>query len=106
MASRWAVHCPAPARQGPRGRRPERNPSRARRTAQATRSRAEAELLSTLAGSVLRGEQALAALLETTSLPVQAVGRDETFGPDDPAVKQARAEIAEMKRLGIWERHA
>lgn len=49
---------------------------------------------------------ALAALLETTSLPVQAVGRDETFGPDDPAVKQARAEIAEMKRLGIWERHA
>lgn len=49
---------------------------------------------------------ALAALLETTSLPVQAVGGDETFGPDDPAVKQAQAEIAEMKRLGLWERHA
>jgi len=36
----------------------------ARRTAQAARSRAESELLSTVAGSVLRGEQALPALLE------------------------------------------
>ncbi|MEO6887194.1 MAG: ATP-binding protein, partial [Jatrophihabitantaceae bacterium] len=36
----------------------------ARRSAQATRSRAEAETLSALAGSLLRGEQALPALLE------------------------------------------
>lgn len=36
----------------------------ARRTAEAARSNAEAETLSTLAGSVLRGEQAIPALLE------------------------------------------
>jgi two-component system, OmpR family, sensor histidine kinase KdpD len=36
----------------------------ARRTAEATRSNAEAETLSTLAGSLLRGEQAIPALLE------------------------------------------
>lgn len=49
---------------------------------------------------------AVAAVSGTTSTSVRAVGGDETFGPDDPAVKQAQAEIAEMKRLGIWERHA
>ena len=36
----------------------------ARRTSEAARSNAEAETLSTLAGSLLRGEQALPALLE------------------------------------------
>lgn len=49
---------------------------------------------------------ALAVLASMSSFPVEATDGIETFGPDDPAVKQAQAEIAEMKRLGIWERHA
>jgi two-component system sensor histidine kinase KdpD len=49
----------------------------ARRTAEATRSNAEAETLSTLAGSLLRGEQALPALMERIK---------EAFGADSVAL--------------------
>jgi len=49
----------------------------ARRTAEAARSNAEAETLSTLAGSLLRGEQALPALMQRIS---------ETFGVDSVAL--------------------
>ena len=58
----------------------------ASRTAEAARSRAEAETLSFLAGSVLRGEDALPALLERVQETFQMesvalLERDDDFGP-------------------------
>ena len=58
----------------------------ARRTTEAARSRAEAETLSFLAGSVLSGEQALPALLERVQETFQMesvalLWRSEDFGP-------------------------
>ncbi|KDA41372.1 ATP-binding protein [Frankia sp. BMG5.23] len=55
----------------------------ARRTSQAVRATAEAEMLSTLAGSVLRGEQALPALLTQVR---------ETFGLTSVALLERAAE--------------
>ncbi|WP_462188049.1 MULTISPECIES: sensor histidine kinase [unclassified Frankia] len=55
----------------------------ARRTSQAVRATAEAEMLSTLAGSVLRGEQALPALLARVR---------ETFGLTSVALLERAAE--------------
>jgi two-component system, OmpR family, sensor histidine kinase KdpD len=57
----------------------------ARRTKQAARANAESELLTTTAGSVLRGQQGLSALLERVR---EAFGMDsvtllECWGPDD-----------------------
>jgi two-component system sensor histidine kinase KdpD len=57
----------------------------ARRTKQAARANAESELLATTAGSVLRGQQGLSALLDRTR---EAFGMDsvtllECWGPDD-----------------------
>jgi two-component system sensor histidine kinase KdpD len=60
----------------------------ARRTAEAARSRAEAETLSFLAGSVLSGEQALPALLERVR---------ETFQMESVALLERRADF------GPWD---
>ena len=59
----------------------------ARRSALAARSSAEAETLSTLAGSLLRGEQALPALLERVqeTFTMRSVSLLERSGPDLPA---------------------
>ncbi|UGQ11730.1 sensor histidine kinase KdpD [Yinghuangia sp. ASG 101] len=58
----------------------------ARRTEQAARSRAESETLSFLAGSVLRGEQALPALLERVreTFGMESVALLQRAGPHDP----------------------
>ncbi|MFI0790998.1 DUF4118 domain-containing protein [Streptomyces lydicus] len=56
----------------------------ARRTHQAARLRAEAEILSFLAGSVLRGETTLAALLERVR---------ETFGMDTVALLERSSDV-------------
>ncbi|MFC5910092.1 ATP-binding protein [Streptacidiphilus monticola] len=58
----------------------------ARQTAEAARARAEAETLSFLAGTVLRGEEGLPALLERVQETFQTesvalLERDEDFGP-------------------------
>jgi two-component system, OmpR family, sensor histidine kinase KdpD len=59
----------------------------ARRSASAARSSAEAETLSTLAGSLLRGEQALPALLERVqeTFTMRSVSLLERSGPELPA---------------------
>ncbi|MDT4979741.1 MAG: two-component system, OmpR family, sensor histidine kinase KdpD [Pseudonocardiales bacterium] len=59
----------------------------ARRSALAARSSAEAETLSTLAGSLLRGEQALPALLERVqeAFTMRSVSLLERSGPEVPA---------------------
>ncbi|MEU9498500.1 sensor histidine kinase KdpD [Streptomyces sp. NPDC048196] len=56
----------------------------ARRTHQAARLRAESEILSFLAGSVLRGETTLSALLERVR---------ETFGMDTVALLERRSDV-------------
>ena len=53
----------------------------ARRTSEAARSNAEAETLSTLAGSLLRGERALPALIERVR---------ETFAVDSVTVASGK----------------
>ncbi|MPY63818.1 sensor histidine kinase [Streptomyces spongiae] len=57
----------------------------ARRTQQAARLRAESEILSFLAGSVLRGETSLEALLERVR---------ETFGMDSVALLERESDVA------------
>src|SRR6185437_12091853 len=57
----------------------------ARRTHQAARLRAEAEILSFLAGSVLRGETSLEALLERVR---------ETFGMESVALLERESDVA------------
>ncbi len=63
----------------------------ARRTVEAARSNAEAETLSTLAGSVLRGEQALPALLqrvkETFAVHSVTLLRRDTSAPARPSTR-------------------
>ncbi|MER7313740.1 DUF4118 domain-containing protein [Streptomyces halstedii] len=63
----------------------------ARRTHQAARLRAESEILSTLAGSVLRGETALDALLERVR---------ETFGMESVALLERQSEVEPWTRAG------
>jgi two-component system, OmpR family, sensor histidine kinase KdpD len=75
----------------------------ARRTAEAARSNAEAETLSTLAGSVLRGEQALPALLdrvrETFAVHGVALLRRDVAAPASVGV--GREDLAGGLR-GTW----
>ncbi|MFV0127349.1 ATP-binding protein [Streptomyces sp. HMX112] len=63
----------------------------ARRTHQAARLRAESEVLSFLAGSVLRGETSLDALLERVR---------ETFSMDSVALLERESDIAPWSRAG------
>ncbi|RNF90716.1 sensor histidine kinase [Streptomyces botrytidirepellens] len=63
----------------------------ARRTHQAARLRAESEVLSFLAGSVLRGETSLEALLERVR---------ETFGMDTVALLERESDVAPWTRAG------
>ncbi|WP_020577375.1 sensor histidine kinase [Actinopolymorpha alba] len=63
----------------------------ARRTSQAAHARAEAATLSTLAGSVLRGEHGLEALLERVR---------ETFGMTSVALLERQGESEEWKAIG------
>ena len=66
----------------------------ARRSSQAARASAEAETLSTLAGSLLRGEQGLPALLERVR---------ETFGMRSVSLVQRRADApASSGAVGQW----
>jgi two-component system sensor histidine kinase KdpD len=64
----------------------------ARRTNQAARSGAESELLATTAGSVLRGEQALAAVLDRVreAFGMESVTLLEHVPPDQPGVGASR----------------
>jgi two-component system sensor histidine kinase KdpD len=63
----------------------------ARRTHQAARLRAEAEILSFLAGSVLRGETSLEALLERVR---------ETFGMESVALLERQSDVDPWTRAG------
>ncbi len=63
----------------------------ARRTHQASRLRAEAEILSLLAGSVLRGESSLDALLERVR---------ETFAMESVALLERQADFGPWSRAG------
>ncbi|GAA2956928.1 MULTISPECIES: sensor histidine kinase [Streptomyces] len=63
----------------------------ARRTHQAARLRAESEILSALAGSVLRGETALDALLDRVR---------ETFGMESVALLERPSEVEPWTRAG------
>ncbi|MFE2041137.1 DUF4118 domain-containing protein [Streptomyces sp. NPDC059477] len=63
----------------------------ARRTHQAARLRAESEILSFLAGDVLRGETSLEALLERVR---------ETFGMESVALLERESEVAPWTRAG------
>ncbi|WP_345041369.1 sensor histidine kinase KdpD [Streptomyces sannanensis] len=63
----------------------------ARRTHQAARLRAESEILSFLAGSVLRGETSLEALLERVR---------ETFGMESVALLERTSEVEPWTRAG------
>jgi len=71
----------------------------ARRSAEAARSNAEAETLSTLAGSLLRGEQALPALLQRVQ---------ETFAVSSVALlrRESAAPTSETGTRGSWARLA
>jgi two-component system, OmpR family, sensor histidine kinase KdpD len=74
----------------------------ARRTKQAARANAESELLATTAGSVLRGQQGLSALLDRTR---EAFGMDsvtllECWGPDDQPESAAAGQRRSMS--GSW----
>ncbi|MCW2541230.1 MAG: osmosensitive channel signal transduction histidine kinase, partial [Frankiales bacterium] len=75
----------------------------ARRTAEAARSNAEAETLSTLAGSLLRGEQALPALMdrvkETFAVDSVALLRRDTSAPTS-APQRGEATAADLR--GSW----
>ncbi|KMS68366.1 histidine kinase [Streptomyces viridochromogenes] len=63
----------------------------ARRTHQAARLRAESEILSFLAGNVLRGETSLEALLERVR---------ETFGMESVALLERQSDVAPWTRAG------
>jgi two-component system, OmpR family, sensor histidine kinase KdpD len=74
----------------------------ARRTKQAARANAESELLATTAGSVLRGQQGLSALLDRTR---EAFGMDsvtllECWGPDDQPESASAGQRRSMS--GSW----
>jgi two-component system sensor histidine kinase KdpD len=79
----------------------------ARRTAEAARSNAEAETLSTLAGSLLRGEQALPALMERIK---EAFGVDSVAllhrDSDAPSSGAASSAPAGAGMRGSWSRLA
>jgi two-component system sensor histidine kinase KdpD len=68
----------------------------ARRTAEAARSRAEAETLSLLAGSVLRGENGLPALLERVR---------ETFQMESVALLEREPDAGRWQNAGSVGRH-
>jgi two-component system, OmpR family, sensor histidine kinase KdpD len=76
----------------------------ARRTAEAARSNAEAETLSTLAGSLLRGEQAIPALLErireTFAVNSVTLLRRDTDAPASVGSDRRQASAGGMR--GTW----
>lgn len=77
----------------------------ARRSSEAARSNAEAETLSTLAGSLLRGEQALPALLqrvqETFAVTSVTLLRRETQAPASTGATSPRAATAPATSAGL-----
>jgi two-component system sensor histidine kinase KdpD len=76
----------------------------ARRTKQAARANAESELLATAAGSVLRGQQGLSALLERIR---EAFGMDSVTLLEGPASEDGQAAGISADRLrgtpGAWQ---
>jgi two-component system sensor histidine kinase KdpD len=76
----------------------------ARRTSEAARSNAEAETLSTLAGSLLRGDQALPALMdrvrETFAVDSAALLRRETEAPSSSPAVPSKVVVGGLR--GTW----
>jgi two-component system, OmpR family, sensor histidine kinase KdpD len=77
----------------------------ARRSQEAARASAEAETLSTLAGSLLRGEQALPALLhrvqEAFAVTAVSLLRRQSSAPGSAGVASSRPDAASLR--GTWE---
>ena len=77
----------------------------ARRSQEAARASAEAETLSTLAGSLLRGEQAMPALLlrvqEAFAVTAVSLLRRQSSAPGSSGVTSSRPDAASLR--GTWE---